>query len=274
MARRRVFRTRVVCPGVRDDLGPTGKQRALVGKIVTLERKAPSGVSLILDGATVGDLDEPIATKVALALDCGQAFTATVEKALPTYNEKFRPNGARLDIKVEYLLEKGQRAIETENLWRCVPSTEPAQTIRSFFTTVAGVTFERRDRIVAKCSIGERLVLVRDPDNRFDKGAIKVMRLTGEQLGFIPEHVSGGGDSSGLASRMDRGEKYGCRISDLTGGGEKNLGVNIEITDDEDFEEPEMAAVTSASHASGNLSWVLVIGAVLVVVALIVVALR
>jgi hypothetical protein len=84
MARRRVFRTRVTCPGVTDDLGPTAKQRELVGKTITLERKASSGVSLILDGAAVGDLDEPIAAKVTSALDCGQSFTATVEKAFPT----------------------------------------------------------------------------------------------------------------------------------------------------------------------------------------------
>jgi hypothetical protein len=250
MARRRVFRTRVICPGVRDDLGPTAKQRALVGKIVTLERKAPSGVSLILDGAAVGDLNEPIATKVASALDCGQVFTATVEKAFPTYNEKFRPNGAQLDISVEYLLEKGQPAIETEKLWRCGPATETAQISRSFFTTVAGVTFEGRQRIVARCSVGERLVLVRDPDNRFDNGAIKVMLLNGEQLGFIPEHVSRGGDSSGLASRMDRGEKYECNISDLTGGGGKTLGVNIEITDADEFEARPWKSLVGAGDWS------------------------
>ena len=207
-------------------------------------------------------------------MDCGQVFTATVEKAFPAYNEEFKPNGALLDIKVEYLLEEGRPAIETEKLWRCVPAAESAQTTRSFFTTVAGVTFEGRQRIVARCSVGERLVLVRDPGNRFDKGAIKVMRLNGEQLGFIPEQVSRNADSSGLASRMDRGEKYECTISDLTGGGEKNLGVNIEITDAENFEAPEIALATSARHASGNISWVLVIGAVLLVVALIVAALR
>lgn len=274
MARRRVFRTRVTCPGVRDDLGPTANQRALIGRVVQLQRKSSSGVRLLLDGAAVGDLDEPIATKVASALDYGQVFTATVENARPTYNDKFKPNGAQLDIKVEYLLEKGQAAIETERLWRCVPATEPTQTIRSFFTKVAGATFEGRQRIVARCSVGERLVLVRDPDNRFDQGAIKVMRLNGEQLGFIPEHVSRSGDSSGLASRMDRGEKYLCRISDLTGGGGKNFGVNIEITDAEACEAPETAAAKDASPARTNLSWILVIGAFLLVAALIAFALR
>jgi hypothetical protein len=274
MAQRRVFRTRVTCLGVSEDLGATAKQRALIGKIVILERKPSSGVSLILDGVAAGDLDEPVAAKVALALEGGQVFTATIEKAFPTYDEKFKPNGARLDIKVEYALEKGQPAIETERSWRCVPAAEQAPTTRSFFTKIAGVTFEGRQHIVARCSLGERLVLVRDPDNRHDKGAIRVMRLNGDDLGFIPEHVSRGDDSSGLASRMDRGEIFKCRIGSLTGGGEMSLGANIEITDANDFEELEKAPVTSAPDAGGNLTWVLVIGAVLLVAALIVVALR
>jgi hypothetical protein len=132
MAQRRVFRTRVKCPGVMDDLGPTVNQRAFIGRNVTLKRESSSGVSLLLDGAAVGDLNEPIATKVASALDCGQVFTATVEKAFPMYNGKFEQCGAQIDIKVHYMLEKGQPAIETENSWRCLPSTEPAQTNRSF----------------------------------------------------------------------------------------------------------------------------------------------
>jgi hypothetical protein len=76
------------------------------------------------------------------------------------------------------------------------------------------------------------LSLVRDPDNPFDRGAIKVLRLTGEQIGFIPAHVSRSGDSSGLASQMDRGGKYACRIKDLTGGSGRSFGVNLEVMED------------------------------------------
>lgn len=133
-------------------------------------------------------------------------------------------------------MEKGEPAIETEKCWRCVPGPEQPPKPRSFFTTVAGVTFEGRQRIVARCSVGERLILVRDPNNRHDMGAIKVMRLNGEQLGFVPAHVSRGRDSSGLAYRMDRGDKYECRISALTGGGRMSLGVNIEIADADDVQ--------------------------------------
>jgi hypothetical protein len=91
-----------------------------------------------------------------------------------------------------------------------------------------------RQEIITRCRVGERLKLVRWPYHEFDPGAIAVMRQNGEQLGFIPEHVSRAGDSSGLAQRMDSGTAYQCRISDITGGGPSmSYGVNIEITDSE-----------------------------------------
>jgi single-stranded-DNA-specific exonuclease len=139
-----------------------------------------------------------------------------------------------------------------------------------FFTKVAGVTFEGRQPIVARCSVGESLVLVRDPNNHFDKGAIKVVRLNGEQVGFIPAHVSRSGDSSGLAFRMDQGSEYRCRITNITGGGPgESLGVNIEITEGEFDESAQVngskAAPTTTADARVLLSIlaVIIIGCIL-----------
>jgi hypothetical protein len=104
-------------------------------------------------------------------------------------------------------------------------------------------------------------------------GAIKVMRLNGEQLGFIPAHVSRGFDPSGLASQIDRGDKYGCRIKDLTGGGEgMSLGVNIEVMYGGD-EQSDVSLAFPAEHGrsrdvpppSGRLGWLFVLGAFIIV---------
>jgi hypothetical protein len=122
MARRRVFKTRVKCPGVSTDLTPTAKQRAMIGRVVTLEKGSRSEVNLLLDGTVIGCLDTPVGDKVASAIDRGLVFTAVIERASPTYvgngsaygTGRFTQNGATLDIKVEYLLEKDQPAIETE----------------------------------------------------------------------------------------------------------------------------------------------------------------
>ncbi len=115
------------------------------------------------------------------------------------------------------------------------PTPVPSRGPISFFTKVAGVTFTNSDgvsrqEIVARCSVGESLILLRDPKNPFDTGAVKVTRLNGEQLGYLPQHVTRGGDPSGLAHEMDRGDEYHCRVSSITGGGIGfNLGVNVEV---------------------------------------------
>ena len=227
MARRRVFQTKLECPGIHTDLSRTANRTAIVGRAVTFEKPpSTSEVTVCLDGAAVGHLDNIVGPQVASAIDRGQSFTAVINNAYQNYDKKFKPTTALIYLKVEYLLEKGEPAIEIPR----IPVEVHQHTSKSFFTKIAGVTHEGRQRVVARCSVGERLLLVRDPNNDFDPGAIKVMRLNGEQLGFIPAHVSRGDDPSGLALRMDRGDKYECRISNLTGRGKEALGVNIEIT--------------------------------------------
>ncbi len=60
---------------------------------------------------------------------------------------------------------------------------------REFQTKVVGVTFTNADgaprqRIIAKCGIGEDIDLVPEPDNPHDANAVAVTRRrTGEQIG-------------------------------------------------------------------------------------------
>jgi hypothetical protein len=248
MARRRVFQTKLECPGIHTDLSLTANRIAMVGRTVTFE-KPPSTpeVTVCLDGAAVGHLDNVVGPQVASAIDRGQLFTAVINNAYQNYDKKFKPTAALIYLKVEYILEKGQPSIEIPR----VPVEIHQPTSKSFFTKIAGVTHEGRQRVIARCSVGERLLLVRDPNNDFDTGAIKVMRLNGEQLGFIPAHVSRGDDPSGLALRMDRGDKYQCRISNLTGRGKEALGVNIEIAQGE-FDGAEETEITTPSTGRGS----------------------
>jgi hypothetical protein len=109
--------------------------------------------------------------------------------------------------------------------------------------------------------------------DRYDKGAVKVMRLNGEQLGFVPADVSRAGDPTGLAFRMDRGDQYHCRVKELTGGNGRTRGVNIEITSGADFdallsfqrtESALMPQLRSDAPANGYL-WLVLTGAGVVV---------
>jgi hypothetical protein len=127
----------------------------------------------------------------------------------------------------------------------------------SFFTKIAGVTYHNEDRtsrqrIITQCRIGEELVLQREPDNPVDPKAIKILRVTGEQLGYIPAHVA----ASGLAKDLDRGGRPRCRIVNLTGGNGLNRGVNIEIGDWPKDSHPSGTAISKES-AVFSYGWIL-----------------
>jgi len=271
MARRRVFHIKVECPGIATDLGLTSNKQLLIGKTVAVVKSSsPPEVGVELDGRNVGRIDGVVGSHVAFAIDRGQVFTAVIENAFQNYNERFKPTTALLHLKVEYLLGGGQPAIEVPK----EPVEIRASAPKSFVTTVAGVTHDGRQRIVARCSVGERLTLVRDPDNRFDKGAIKIMRLNGEQLGYVPAHVSRGGDPSGLAFQMDRGDSFQCRISSLTGGDGLNLGVNIEVTEYGEDEGDASAFTESAPlrsvPVSNGLGWIIALAGVVLFIVIVI----
>ncbi|UCV03111.1 HIRAN domain-containing protein [Dechloromonas denitrificans] len=57
--------------------------------------------------------------------------------------------------------------------------------------------------------VGDRLDLVREPDNRHDRNAIRV-EWRGHQLGYVPRR-----ENRMLAAAMDQGERLVARIAKL-----------------------------------------------------------
>lgn len=94
-----------------------------------------------------------------------------------------------------------------------------------FHLKVAGVTFNNRQQVIAKLKTNQNLVLVREPNNSYDKFAVAVKTESGEQVGYIPAANNGS-----IAYRMDHGGKYKVMVSAVTGGGiGQSYGVNIYI---------------------------------------------
>jgi single-stranded-DNA-specific exonuclease len=93
-----------------------------------------------------------------------------------------------------------------------------------FYTKVAGVTFDNRQTVVEKLYEGEKLYLFRDPNNPYDGNAVKVENSSGQQVGFLNARLA-----KHFALLLDRGEQYLTYVSQVTGGKEKNYGVNIVI---------------------------------------------
>ncbi|MBL9149868.1 MAG: HIRAN domain-containing protein [Phycisphaerae bacterium] len=91
----------------------------------------------------------------------------------------------------------------------------PAKTYRA---TVAGVTYEGRDEVIRSHGrIGRKVTLVREPDNSFDKNAIRVLLhvpvLFG-LLGWRPTLIGyiRAGTAKWLARRLDRGESVRAHV--------------------------------------------------------------
>lgn len=104
----------------------------------------------------------------------------------------------------------------------------------SFFTKVAGVSFEGRQDILAKLTVDTPIHLERDPFNLYDSNAIKVVINENDQhFGFLNRQIS-----FILAPIMDSGITYFASISTLTGGEDgRARGVNLSIVKDESYQE-------------------------------------
>lgn len=99
--------------------------------------------------------------------------------------------------------------------------------IFDFYTKVAGVTFENRQQYVKQCYAGQKLELIRDKFNVYDKNAVAV--YAGEhQVGFLSKELA-----KSLASKMDSGRIYVCYVKTVTGGQAGNsYGLNIGISEE------------------------------------------
>ena len=85
----------------------------------------------------------------------------------------------------------------------------------SIFTTkVVGSTYKNpdglnRQQIIKMCKAGERIKLIREPNNPRDVCAIGVFRESGEQIGYLAKHVT---TFYELSDHMDRGGQLYAQV--------------------------------------------------------------
>ncbi len=96
---------------------------------------------------------------------------------------------------------------------------------RMIETRVAGVTFENRQAVVGLLTEGERVSLIRDPDNPFDPNAVKVVRWDRQQIGFLDRELA-----KIMAPKMDRyGGSFKATVSRITGGYYPGSSLGVEV---------------------------------------------
>ena len=86
-----------------------------------------------------------------------------------------------------------------------------------FRTTVRGVTKRNpdgseRQNLIKTLVPGQALTLLREPSNQYDKYAVAVLKVSGEQLGYVPA-----GDKR-LADHIDMGGSVTAKVVTITGG--------------------------------------------------------
>jgi len=147
------------------------------------------------------------------------------------YNSRtyFRTN--IVDIKL-HSLEIDDRKSVVEHLFanrQSIAAKEEYKNIgdaESFFTKLAGVSFDGRQDLINGLKKDTPLNLKREPENEHDPNAIRVLTKNNDDLGFLNKRLA-----KQLAPFMDAGEQFDCRVTDVTGGnGEKNFGVNIVVS--------------------------------------------
>lgn len=132
-------------------------------------------------------------------------------------NELKRESAIKQERFIEELFQNAVIYL-TDEFYRDIAEKE------EFYTKVVGVTFENRQKVVACLRDGEKLKLVREPANLHDSNAIRVETGAGIQIGYLNARLA-----KHFASLLDRGEEYETYVSQVTGGSDRNYGVNVVI---------------------------------------------
>lgn len=94
-------------------------------------------------------------------------------------------------------------------------------------TFVAGTTYVKDKTVFDEIKVGEKLNLVREPDNKFDEFAVAVFAQSGKKLGYLPEK-----DNPILARLMDAGKRLAATVEELSVKGNLvNIRIKISLVD-------------------------------------------
>jgi hypothetical protein len=75
---------------------------------------------------------------------------------------------------------------------------------------LAGSQFYALETFWSEIRVGDALALIREPDNKHDRNAIRV-EWNGHQLGYVPR-----AQNRAVAAAMDAGDRLSARVSSLS----------------------------------------------------------
>ncbi len=96
-----------------------------------------------------------------------------------------------------------------------------------FDSYIAGTTHIEDESVFDEIKEGDKLILQREPDNRFDENAILVLDEKSRKLGYIPEK-----DNIVFARLMDAGKYLIAKIEGMENKGSfRKISINIYLVD-------------------------------------------
>ena len=96
-----------------------------------------------------------------------------------------------------------------------------------FDSYIAGTTHIKDESVFDEIKVGDKLILQREPDNRFDENAILVLDEKSRKLGYIPEK-----DNIVFARLMDAGKYLIAKIECMENKGSfRKISINIYLVD-------------------------------------------
>lgn len=96
-----------------------------------------------------------------------------------------------------------------------------------FDSYIAGTTHIKDESVFDEIKVGDKLILQREPDNRFDENAILILDGKSRKLGYIPEK-----DNIVFARLMDAGKYLTAKIEDIRFKGSfRQIDINIYLVD-------------------------------------------
>ena len=96
-----------------------------------------------------------------------------------------------------------------------------------FDSFVAGTTHIKDEKVFEEMKEGDKLVLLREPENRFDENAIRIEDEKKRKMGYIPEK-----DNIVFARLMDAGKYLIARIDRIEMKGSfRQISISIYLVD-------------------------------------------
>jgi hypothetical protein len=97
---------------------------------------------------------------------------------------------------------------------------------RHFYFHAHGITQGNRQAVISRCVRGEQLQLVREPDNPHDKNAIRIRRLNGDDLGYVPRN-----NAAELAPKVDAEQQVRAEVDWLNSPAEdfQRFGLKVRV---------------------------------------------